>query len=93
MSCENACKYIEDELPGWNIEPVVAAAKKQWNHEVLSKVTTTDLRNNTLLEMLYSGLYKMHLMPSDRTGDNPNWETEEPSYDVSFIFLWVKRRI
>lgn len=63
---------------------MISAAKEQWNHEVFSKVTTTDLSNNTLLEMLYSGLYKMHLMPSDRTGDNPNWETEEPSYDVGF---------
>lgn len=37
--------------------------------------------------MLYSSLYKMHLIPSDRTGDNPNSETEEPSYD-DFYTLW-----
>lgn len=36
--------------------------------------------------MLYSGLYKMHLMPSDRTGENQNWETEEPTYDVGTTF-------
>lgn len=66
---------------------MISAAKNQWNKEVLSQVTTTDLSNNTLLEMLYSGIYKMHLMPSDRTGDNPNWETEEPSYDVGFLSI------
>lgn len=26
-------------------------------------------------------------MPSDRTGENPNWDTEEPSYD-DFYTLW-----
>lgn len=83
ISSEKACQHIEQELPTWDLEPVISAAKEQWNKEVLSKVTTTDLSNNTLLEMLYSGLYKMHLMPSDRTGENPNWDTEEPSYDVS----------
>jgi putative alpha-1,2-mannosidase len=51
------------------------------------KVTTNDISNMTLLEMLYSSLYKMHLMPSDRTGENPNWETEEPTYD-DFYTLW-----
>lgn len=87
ISSDKACQYIASELPTWELEPVVAAAKVQWNSEVLSKVTTTDLRNNTLLEMLYSSLYKMHLMPSDRTGENPNWDTEEPSYD-DFYTLW-----
>jgi putative alpha-1,2-mannosidase len=85
ISSDKACQHIADELPAWDLEPVVSAAKEQWNKEVLSKVTTTDLGNITLLEMLYSGLYKMHLMPSDRTGENPNWETDEPAYDVSAI--------
>ena len=83
ISSDNACQHIEQELPTWDLQPVIAAAKEQWNKEVLSKVTTTDSNNDTLLEMLYSSLYKMHLMPSDRTGENPNWETEEPTYDVS----------
>jgi putative alpha-1,2-mannosidase len=83
ISSDKACQHIESELPTWNLEPVISAAKEQWNQEVLSKVTTTDMSNNTMLEMLYSGLYKMHLMPSDRTGENQNWDTEEPTYDVS----------
>ena len=29
----------------------------------------------------------MHLMPSDRTGENPNWDTGEPTYD-DFYTLW-----
>jgi putative alpha-1,2-mannosidase len=87
VSTEKACQYIASELPTWDLEPIIDTAKIEWNNEVLSKVTTTDKRNSTLLEMLYSGLYKMHLMPSDRTGDNPNWDTNEPTYD-DFYTLW-----
>jgi putative alpha-1,2-mannosidase len=87
ISSDKACQYIASELPEWELAPVVSAAKGKWNSEVLQKITTTDKGNTTLLEMLYSGLYKMHLMPSDRTGDNPNWDTSEPTYD-DFYTLW-----
>ncbi|TVY68627.1 putative secreted glycosidase [Lachnellula suecica] len=87
ISSDTACQYISTELPTWNLEPIIAAAKTEWNSEVLSKVITTDKSNATLLEMLYSGLYKMHLMPSNRTGENPNWDTDEPTYD-DFYTLW-----
>jgi putative alpha-1,2-mannosidase len=87
VNSDKACQYIASELPTWNLEPIVSAAKAEWNQEVLSKVATTDHSNQTLLEMLYSGLYKMHLRPSDRTGENENWETEEPTYD-DFYTLW-----
>lgn len=87
VSTEAACKYLADEIPDWDLATIVSAAKDEWNTEVLSKVQTTDLSNSTLISMLYSGLYKMHLMPSDKTGDNPNWETEEPSYD-DFYTIW-----
>jgi putative alpha-1,2-mannosidase len=87
INSDKACQYISSELPTWDLQPIISAAKEQWNSEVLSKVTTTDQSNTTLLEMLYSGLYKMHLMPSDRTGENPNWDTEEPTYD-DFYTLW-----
>lgn len=82
-----ACQYIASEIPSWDIQPIISAAKEQWNREVLSKVTTTDHSNTTRLEMLYSSLYKIHLMPSDRTGENQNWDTDEPTYD-DFYTLW-----
>ncbi len=87
IDSDTACQYIASELPTWDLEIIISSAVDQWNTEVFSKVTTTDKSNTTLLEMLYSGLYKMHLMPSDRTGENPNWETEEPTYD-DFYTLW-----
>lgn len=87
VNSDKACQYIASELPTWDLNPVIEAAKDRWNAEVLCKVTTADKSNTTLLQMLYSGLYKMHLMPSDRTGENSNWVTEEPTYD-DFYTLW-----
>jgi putative alpha-1,2-mannosidase len=87
INSEKACQYIDSELTSWSLEPYISSAVSEWNTEVLSKVTTTDKSNLTLLEMLYSGLYKMHLMPTNRTDENPNWDTEEPTYD-DFYTLW-----
>src|SRR5262249_1974456 len=36
---------------------------------------------------LYSNLYGMYLIPSNRTGENPNWTSDEPYYDDIFT-LW-----
>ena len=36
---------------------------------------------------LYSSLYFMHLMPSDGTGENPQWQSIEPYWDDIYT-LW-----
>lgn len=54
---------------------------------MLNKLNTTDLSNITRLQMLYSSLYKTHLLPSDRTGENPFWASSEPYYD-DYYTLW-----
>lgn len=69
-----------DEIPNWDMEATVQAAKDQWNEEVLSKIDVqTD--NKTQLDMFYTGMYHSHLLPSDRSGENPYWDSEEPYYD------------
>jgi len=65
-------------------------AEDVWE-DVLSKISTTDFSNRTLLEMFYTALYHTHLMPTDRIGENANWETSEPSYDDFYTF-WVTFR-
>ncbi|KAK1513659.1 glycosyl hydrolase [Colletotrichum abscissum] len=86
ISSEKACQFIKDEIPHNDLNQTVSDAKSQWNEEVLSKVDVKT-ENQTQLEMLYTGLYHAHLMPSDRTGENPHWATEEPYYD-DFYTLW-----
>jgi putative alpha-1,2-mannosidase len=67
----------------------VTVAVDEWNRDVFSKiqVSTDDTQNRTNLVLLYSSLYFMHLMPSDRTGENPLWESDEPSWD-DFYTAW-----
>jgi putative alpha-1,2-mannosidase len=31
VSASRACQFIEEELPTWDLEPVVTAAEEQWN--------------------------------------------------------------
>ncbi|KAM0227880.1 hypothetical protein ACHAPO_011169 [Fusarium lateritium] len=86
VSVDKACQYIDDEIPHWDLNTTVSQAKDKWNEEVLSKIDV-DTKNKTQLEMFYTGLYHAHLMPSNRTGDNPNWISDEPYYD-DYYTLW-----
>ncbi|PVI05747.1 glycoside hydrolase family 92 protein, partial [Periconia macrospinosa] len=89
ISVEKACAFKDNELSSWNQEDHVNAARKEWNEDVFSRirVDTGESANVTNLILLYSSLYFMHLMPSDRTGENPLWESDEPSWD-DFYAIW-----
>jgi putative alpha-1,2-mannosidase len=79
MSEEKACSFMDDEIPSGmsSFDQLVEIARSTWDREVLSKVETTET-NKAMLEVLYSSLYGMFLLPSDRTGENPNWDSTEP---------------
>lgn len=83
ISTEKACAFKDTELPSWTLNDTVGAAVDEWNSDVFSKiqVNTDSSENRTNLVLLYSSLYFMHLMPSDRTDENPLWESSEPSWD------------
>jgi predicted alpha-1,2-mannosidase len=85
-STQQACRYLDDEIPaGTKLSDLVSAAKTRWNNEVFAKIQTTDTDNATLAQ-LYTSMYGMHLLPSNRTGDNPKWKSTEPAYDDIFTF-------
>ncbi|KAK7567492.1 putative alpha-1,2-mannosidase [Phyllosticta citricarpa] len=87
LSSERACSHIDYEIPAsTTLSELVQQAQETWTSNVFSKVTTTET-NATLLTQLYSSLYGMHLLPSNRTGENPHWESTEPYYDDWFT-LW-----
>lgn len=83
ISIEKACAFKNDEVPSWILNDTMQAARDEWNHDVFSKirVSTGPSANKTRLSLLYSSLYFMHLIPSDRTGENPLWSSEEPYWD------------
>lgn len=88
ISTEQACDNVANEIPkGTEVEVVVSDAVAEWNSKVLSKVTTTNT-NKTTLNLLYSSLYFMHLIPTNQTGENPGWTSSEPYYSDIFT-LWV----
>lgn len=87
ISADKACQFVSSEIPSYDLNITVATAQSVWNNDVLNKITTTDLGNSTRLEMFYSALYRAHLLPSDRTGENPHWRSIEPYYD-DFYTAW-----
>jgi putative alpha-1,2-mannosidase len=95
ISAAQACENVATELlTSMSFEGVVAEARDEWEKEILSKIEIVDdgsdtSRNDTLKRMLYTALYQTGLMPSDKTGENPYWETNSssPYYDDHYT-LW-----
>ncbi|OGM45813.1 glycosyl hydrolase [Aspergillus bombycis] len=89
ISTEKARSYIQSEIPSWDLNDAVKSAVEEWNQDVFSKISVPldSTTNQTHVRLLYSSLYFIHLMPSDRTGENPLWHSEEPFWD-DFYTLW-----
>ncbi|KAL7271945.1 hypothetical protein RUND412_005265 [Rhizina undulata] len=87
ISEEKACQFITEEIPAEDsFAQLVTVAKKSWDGEVLGTITTNET-DKEKLQLLYSSLYGMFIIPSDRTGENPLWNSSEPYYDDIFT-LW-----
>ncbi|XMA15152.1 hypothetical protein WAI453_007943 [Rhynchosporium graminicola] len=56
------------------------------NTEILSKITTTPT-NTTNLNLFYSSLYFMNLLPTNQTGEHPGWKSAGP-YHQDIFTLW-----
>ncbi|PYH41923.1 uncharacterized protein BP01DRAFT_406290 [Aspergillus saccharolyticus JOP 1030-1] len=89
ISVEKARAYVESEIPYWSLKDTVQSAVEEWNRDVFSRtrVALDETANLTHVRLLYSSLYFMHLMPSDRTGENPLWQSDEPYWD-DFYTMW-----
>ncbi|KAK5129329.1 hypothetical protein LTR08_003587 [Meristemomyces frigidus] len=95
ISAKQACSSLASELPdSMSFEDVVEQAKTEWEEKVLSSVEIVDdgseiSSNETLKRMLYTALYQTGLMPTDKTGENPRWQTNtsNPYFD-EFYTLW-----
>ncbi|KAI1807613.1 glycoside hydrolase family 92 protein [Daldinia bambusicola] len=87
ISPKQACENVDVEIPaGTSRETLENNTRTAWNDQILSKVTTTDFTNTTRLQLLYSSLYHMSIIPSNKTGENPLWSSSEPYYDDIFTF-------
>jgi predicted alpha-1,2-mannosidase len=91
LSSSQACSNLEEiSQDTSSLSTLVSAAKTRWNTEILSKVQISSPSPDDL-SLIYSSLYGAFLIPSNRTGENPSWNSAEPYYDDIFT-LWDTHR-
>jgi predicted alpha-1,2-mannosidase len=85
VSTEQARQNIQQEVPAWNFDAVRKASVEIWN-QALSKIRLRGETDSKRIQF-YTAMYHTMLMPSDRTGENPGWQSTEPYYD-DYYTIW-----
>jgi predicted alpha-1,2-mannosidase len=85
ISAGQAKQNVQQEIPAWNFAAVQAKATLLWNQE-LSKLSLSG-ESDSQRRQLYTAMYHIMLMPTDRTGENPGWKSSEPYYD-DYYCIW-----
>jgi len=85
ISVEQAKLNATREISGFDFEKTRGAAESAWN-KALSTIEITGVSPERK-QLFYSSLYHTMLMPVDRTGENPLWQSNEPYYD-DFYAIW-----
>lgn len=86
ISTDQACLNIKTDFKDYNLNSTVSDTKTLWDDQVFGKVDVNN-DNETLSNLLYTALYGAHLVPSNKTGENPHWDSSEPYYDDWFT-IW-----
>jgi predicted alpha-1,2-mannosidase len=85
ISAEQARENVRQEIPAWNFDAVRTAATTLWDAE-LAKLSLSG-ESDSQRRQLYTAMYHIMLMPTDRTGENPDWKSSEPYYD-DYYCIW-----
>ncbi len=94
ISSKQACHNLDSEITETtSFHTLVRDTVSMWNSEVLSKITVPASANASSndLRQLYSMMYGTFIIPSNKTGENPLWDSAEPYYDDTFT-LWDLNR-
>ncbi|MDP9158818.1 MAG: GH92 family glycosyl hydrolase [Acidobacteriota bacterium] len=85
VSVEQAKRNLSTEIASFDFDQLRANAVTAWD----SVLNTIELQGATAEQeqMFYTALYHAMLMPTDRSGENPLWHSEEPYYD-DFYAVW-----
>jgi predicted alpha-1,2-mannosidase len=85
VSIEQAKKNAQSEVSGFDFEGTRKAAVAAWNQQL----ATVKIEGGSPSErrQFTTGLYHSMLMPVDRTGENPLWQSATPYYD-DFYCIW-----
>lgn len=85
VSEAQARRNATTEAHGWDLDGVHQAAVAAWN-KALGRIEIAGA-DATRRRMFYTALYHTMMMPSDHTGENPKWTSNEPYYD-DFQAIW-----
>lgn len=85
-SAKRARNYRYIELDGKTVEDVAANAKTEWNRALGRIEISPDTKENDRV-LFYTALYHSLVMPRDRSGDNPHWESSMPHIDDHYC-IW-----
>jgi predicted alpha-1,2-mannosidase len=84
ISSLKAKQNITLEISDWNFDQAVKQTCGKWEN-LLKRI---DIDGSTeQKKIFYTALYHTMLMPVDRTGENPLWNSSKPYYD-DFYALW-----
>ena len=86
ISSLKAKQNIDAEIPHWSFEKTLQETKDTWE-TLLKKIEIDNSATPDQQKMFYTALYHTMLMPVDRTGENPLWESGTPYYD-DFYAIW-----
>ncbi|MDR3792434.1 MAG: GH92 family glycosyl hydrolase [Terracidiphilus sp.] len=84
ISVEQARQSLAAEVPAFDFDATRAATLALWD-KALSRIEIEASQDQK--KIFYTALYHTMLMPVDRTGENPLWQSSEPSYD-DFYAIW-----
>lgn len=84
-SVERAGKYRYLELDKKNVDQVAAEGRAEWNR-ALGRITVSG-NDGRQAQLFYTSLYHSLVMPRDRSGDNPHWQSDMPHIDDHYC-VW-----
>ncbi|CAI6337763.1 unnamed protein product [Periconia digitata] len=91
ISAEKACQNLDDEIKNsTTLQALVDTTVNRWEEDIYSKVQVSGASESDM-QLLYSSLHGMFLIPSNRTNENPGWGETEPYYDDIFTFWDLHR--
>jgi predicted alpha-1,2-mannosidase len=85
ISTEQARQNVQREASAWNFDAIRKASVDNWD-QALSRIQLRGETDSKRIQF-YTAMYHTMLMPSDRTGENPGWQSTEPYYD-DYYTVW-----
>lgn len=80
-----ARQNVAAEIEDWDFGQVRQQADRLWESQ-LDKIDIGDA-SRTRKRMFYTAMYHTMLMPTDRSGENPKWNSDAPYYD-DYYAIW-----